>query len=400
MFNYLQRLLGERGLAPHGFCLLWDPALIWTHVIADALIGIAYFSIPIVIARFLTHRRDVAFGWVVWMFAAFIMACGTTHFLSIWTLWHPDYGIEGLVKLFTAVVSVVTAVALWPLLPRAIALPSPAQLQGANDALLLRIAERDAALAALQRESAERVRAEDLLRQAQKMEAIGQLTGGIAHDFNNLLTIVVANLDRVRRLTEGDAKLERPVTNALAGAERAAKLTSQLLAFSRRQPLIAADHDVNKVVEGMQAIVAASVPAAITVVFDLAPAVWPVRIDANQLENAVLNLIVNARDAMPGGGTLTVRTRNAAPDEGPRAGDHAVIEIADTGTGMAADVVAHAFEPFFTTKDVGKGTGLGLSQVDGFVSQSGGRVTIDSVVGTGTTIAIVLPRAGDAPDLP
>ncbi len=143
--------------------------MIWTHVIADALIGIAYFSIPVAIVYFLTHRRDVAFGWIVWLFAAFIMACGATHFLSIWTLWHPDYGIEGLVKALTAIISVVTAVALWPLLPRAIALPSPAQLQMANAGLSLRIAERDTALAALYRETAERERAETMFRQSQKM---------------------------------------------------------------------------------------------------------------------------------------------------------------------------------------------------------------------------------------
>ena len=392
MFTYLQHLLGERGLAPHGFCLLWDPALIWTHVIADALIGVAYFSIPVAIAYFLTRRRDVAFGWVVWMFAAFIMACGTTHFLSIWTLWHPDYGVEGLVKAGTAAVSVVTAVALWPLLPRAIALPSPAQLQRANADLSLRIGERDAALAALRRETAERERAEDLLRHAQKMEAVGQLTGGIAHDFNNLLTIVVANLDRVRRLTEGDARLERPLANALSGTERAAKLTSQLLAFARRQPLHAAEQDLNAIVTVMHGLAAAMLPAGMRIDLDLTSDLWPVRVDMNQMESVLLNLIVNARDAMPGGGSVAIRTRNKPGDDA--AGDRVVLEVTDAGTGMTPETAARAFEPFFTTKGVGEGTGLGLSQVYGFVTQSGGTVAIDSAPGQGTTIRIALPRAG------
>ncbi len=383
MLTYLQHLLGERGLAPHGFCLLWDPALIWTHVLSDALIGLAYFSIPIALAYFLTHRRDVSFSWVVWMFAGFIMACGTTHFLSIWTLWHPDYGIEGLVKAATAGVSVVTAVALWPLLPKAIALPSPAQLQRANDALSLRIAERDEALTALHRATAERERAEDMLRQSQKMEAVGQLTGGIAHDFNNLLTIVVANLDRVRRLTGDDPRLARSLANAATGAERAAELTAQLLAFARRQPLEPAEHDLNRLIGDVDGLAAATLPAGTAITFDLAPELPPVRVDASQTTNAVLNLIVNARDAMREGGTVTIRTRREA--------DGVVLEVADTGTGMDAATQARAFEPFFTTKGVGEGTGLGLSQVYGFVSQSGGKVAIDSSPGEGTTVRIVLP---------
>ncbi len=385
MFDYFQRLLGERGLAPHGFCLLWDPALIWTHVISDALIGLAYFSIPIALAHFLTRRRDVAFSWVVWMFAAFIMACGTTHFFAIWTLWHPDYGIEGLVKAATAGVSVFTAVALWPLLPRAIALPSPAQLQNVNADLKVRIAERDAALAALQREAGERARAEEMLRHAQKMEAVGQLTGGIAHDFNNLLTIVVANLDRVQRMTDGDARLARPLANAVTGAERAAELTAQLLAFARRQPLEPAEHDLNRLIADAEHLAAATLPAGTRLTLDLAAEPLPVRVDASQTTNAVLNLIVNARDAMPAGGTVTIRTR--------RAPDGVVLEVADAGIGMDAATQARAFEPFFTTKAVGEGTGLGLSQVYGFVTQTGGSVAIDSVPGAGTTVHIVLPSA-------
>jgi signal transduction histidine kinase len=391
MIDYFQRLLGERGLAPHGFCLLWDPALIWTHVISDALIGLAYFSIPVAIAYFLTHRRDIAFSWVVWLFAAFILACGTTHFLSIWTLWHPDYGIEGLVKATTAAVSVVTAVALWPLLPRAVALPSPAQLQRANDALRLRVAERDDALTALRRETAERERAEDMLRQSQKMEAVGQLTGGIAHDFNNLLTVVVANLDRVRRLSEGDDRLERPLANALTGAERAAQLTSQLLAFARRQPLHAEERDLNALVTAVLDLAAGSLTPLIRIETDLAADLWPVRVDANQTESALLNLLINARDAMPDGGAVTVRTYNAVATDGD--GDLAVIEVTDSGCGMTAETQARVFEPFFTTKGVGAGTGLGLSQVYGFVTQSGGTIEIDSAPGVGTTVRVGLPRA-------
>ena len=393
MFDYLQRLLEARGIAPHGYCLLWDPALIWTHVIADALIGVAYFSIPIAIAYFLTKRRDIAFSWVVWMFAVFIMACGTTHFFSIWTLWNPDYGLEGLVKLVTAAASVFTAVALWPLLPRAIALPSPAQLQLVNTDLRTRIEERDAALAALEREAAERHRAEEMLRQSQKMEAVGQLTGGIAHDFNNLLTIIVANLDRARRLPTGDAGLERAIGNALEGANRASTLTEQLLAFSRKQPLLPAPQDLNGIVERTRALLAGTLGSGITIVVDLAPDLWPVVVDANQTENAILNLAVNARDAMPEGGVLTLRTCNAAADAAAgRPEDTVVLEVRDTGVGMPREVVERATEPFFTTKETGRGTGLGLSQVYGFIRQSGGDLGIDSTPGEGTVVSIRLPR--------
>ena len=383
MFDYFSRLLAERGLAPHGYCLLWEPALVWTHVVSDLLIGVAYFSIPLVLVTFLRRRRDVQFGWVVWLFAAFIMLCGLTHFMSIYVLWVPAYGVEGLIKLLTAIVSVATAVALWPLLPKAIALPSPSQLALANTDLLARIGERDAALAALEQETFDREHAEDMLRQAQKMEAVGQLTGGVAHDFNNLLTIVVGNLERAQRLAKSEAQLVETLGNAMEGADRAAKLTQQLLAFSRRQALTPSRQDLSMIVRGMAGLLERTLGVKYNVVFDLASDLPSVVVDPIQTENVVLNLAINARDAMPDGGELRIMTR---PD-----GAFVRLTVTDTGTGMPDAVRDRIFEPFFTTKPIGQGTGLGLSQVYGFAKQSGGDVDVESAPGKGTTISLILP---------
>ncbi len=400
MFDYFQKLLGAQGLAPHGYCLLWDPALIWTHVISDALIGLAYFSIPVVLVTFIIRRKDIAFSWIAWMFAAFIMACGTTHFLSIWTLWRPDYGPEALVKLVTAIVSVFTAIALWVLLPRALAVPSQAQLRLVNEELLARVVERDLALAALERETAERLQAETLLRQSQKMEAVGQLTGGIAHDFNNMLAIVSGSLELLeRRMGEADPRARRYLNAASDAARRAADLTQRLLAFSRRQALQPQVIAANTLVSGMSELLRSSLGATVQLETVLAGGLWRICVDPAQLENALLNLSVNARDAMPEGGRLTIETQNAHLDDnyvadtiGLPPGQYVMIAVSDTGGGMAPEVIDQAFEPFFTTKDVGKGTGLGLSQVYGFVKQSGGHIKIYSEPGNGTTVKLYLPR--------
>ncbi|HYF54083.1 MAG TPA: putative PEP-binding protein, partial [Salinarimonas sp.] len=289
-------------------------------------------------------------------------------------------------------------------IPQALALPSPHQLRVLNEALAEGIRERDRALEALARETAERERTEAMLRQSQKMEAVGQLTGGVAHDFNNLLTVIVANLERLeRKLAGAEPDVKRSLSHAMAGAERAAIVTQQLLAFARKQPLESRAVDVNALVEGLAELLRRSLGERVSLETRLAPDPWPTRIDANQMENALVNLAVNARDAMPDGGRLTVTTANlpaaqAAAVDGLPPGDHVVVEVADTGHGMTPEVLEHAFEPFFTTKPVGEGTGLGLSQVYGFVTQSNGRVLIDSAPGRGTVIRLYLPRlSGERP---
>ena len=258
----------------------------------------------------------------------------------------------------------------------------------------------------LRAQIAERERVEGVLRQAQKMEAMGQLTGGIAHDFNNLLQVIMGNLEVLQRrklVTSDDAA--RMIASARRGAERAATLTQRLLAFARRQPLDPKPFDVNKLVNGMSELLHRTLGEAIRIETVQAGGIWRVHADANQLENALLNLAVNARDAMDSGGKLTIETANVLLDERYAdaneipAGQYVMIAVSDTGQGMTGEVAAKAFEPFFTTKDVGKGSGLGLSQVYGFIKQSGGHAKIYSEPGQGTTIKLYLPRLAQQEDV-
>jgi len=255
-------------------------------------------------------------------------------------------------------------------------------------------AEREAAAAL--------ARTEDLLRQSQKMEAVGQLTGGIAHDFNNLLTAISGSLEMLqRRIGAGQTSdLERYTSAAITASQRAAALTQRLLAFARRQPLDPRRVDTNRLIAGMEEMLRRTLGPAIDLEMVLAGGLWPTLCDANQLESAILNLVINARDAMQEGGRLTIETSNAHLDDAYarsqageiRAGQYVAIAVTDTGTGMPPDVVARAFDPFFTTKPIGRGTGLGLSMLYGFVKQSDGHVRIYSEPGTGTTFRLYLPR--------
>jgi signal transduction histidine kinase/CheY-like chemotaxis protein len=248
--------------------------------------------------------------------------------------------------------------------------------------------------------SASRKVLEEQLRQSQKMEAIGQLTGGLSHDFNNLLAVIIGNLDLLRGQVGWNADAAEAVEEALGAALRGADLNRRLLAFARRQPLQPKNLDPIELVVAMTRLLRRTLGEHIEIVLSSATDVWPLHVDPAQLESALTNLVVNARDAMPNGGRVTIGTRNvsidrdyAASHSDVAAGDYVVLEVSDNGTGMPPEVVAHVFEPFFTTKDKEKGTGLGLSMVFGFAKQSGGHVQVYSEPGIGTTLRLYLPRA-------
>ncbi|MBV9372497.1 MAG: response regulator [Alphaproteobacteria bacterium] len=256
------------------------------------------------------------------------------------------------------------------------------------------MAELSQALGQLHAQMREREQAEEQLRHAQKMEAVGQLTGGIAHDFNNLLTVIQGSADILKRPGLEEAKRIRFAEAIVQTAARAAALTGQLLAFARRQPLKPQVLDINARILGMTELLDRTLGERIGIVTRLSPGLCRVKVDPAQLEAALLNIAVNARDAMPDGGTLTLSTGEAPPLEDGRAA--IAVAVADTGTGIDPEVLQRVFEPFFTTKSVGKGTGLGLSQVYGFAAQTGGEVKVASTPGEGTVVTMILP-CSDAP---
>ncbi len=619
-------LLDPSGLTPHGFCLLWEPWLIWTHALSDGGIAVAYLAISLALARIVQRRRDLVHRPLFLLFATFILFCGGTHVLSLLTIWVPAYGAEAVLKAVTAGVSLTTAATLWRLMPNALSLPSTVQLEVANASLrdsetrqnasfenspvplftvddgnhiikvsdswlqalgyeraevigrsmreflapgcvpldpvarmalvtrgavddlrrdfrrsdgtvievlvsgrfypqagsmmlscvmvdvsalmhaeaalgrseehsrlalsavnslgtydwdivndrvhangsFARIVGIDPAAAAgapladylvnvpakargevlLEHERAMRAggdcsvihpvnqpdgsvrwclakshctlaadgtplrlsgiliditeqRAmEEQLRQSQKMEAVGQLTGGLAHDFNNMLQGITGSLDLLSmRLADGRlAGADRYIAAAQRDASRAAALTQRLLAFSRQQMLLPEQTDSDTLIATMADLIQRTVGPEISVEVVPTAGLWTTLCDTNQMENALLNLCINARDAMPGGGRLTIETANASLDRRSAfdwdmaPGEYVAVCVTDTGTGMPADVVARAFDPFFTTKPLGVGTGLGLSMIYGFAQQSGGQARIYSEVGVGTTVRIYLPR--------
>jgi PAS domain S-box-containing protein len=235
------------------------------------------------------------------------------------------------------------------------------------------------------------------LAESQKLDALGQLTGGVAHDFNNLLMIISGSLHILKKSATSDPKLERAMSAIETATKRGAALTNQLLTFARLQSVNPQAIDFAERVGAIREVLDAGVGSSVRLAFDIHSDTWPIKADVSELETALLNLVINARDAMPDGGAVTIQARNVVLNEPPLAGDFVAIDVTDTGLGIPSDVLDKIFEPFFTTKPIGKGTGLGLSQVHGFAHQAGGTVKVASELGKGTTFTILLPRGMDAP---
>jgi len=552
MFSPIASMLD--GIA-HGYCLLWNPALLWVHAGADLVIAAAYFAIPFSLIRFIRQRRDIPFNSVFLCFGAFILLCGTTHLLAVYNIWVPNWWLSGGVKIATAGVSVATAGLMVRLMPQALALPSPAQLRVANAELAdtnarleEEVAERKAVQAALARaaetaealveqrtaelaaanaqllrkqaryqafvqasgdlvwtshadgtadevaaanaflglpaestlthdtwveqlhpddrdwvtrgwkrsiETGEPFEAEYRLRnatggwrtiqshrvpvrdegnavvqewigvlsdvterataakqmaamteqmqQSQRLEAVGRLAGGIAHDFNNLLTVITGAGGLVLEDLPKDHPVRQDAEDVVAAGTRAAALTAQLLAYSRKQVMQPRVLNLNTVLDDVQAMLRRLIDAPVQIEVNQEADICCIEADVNQLEQVIMNLALNARDAMPNGGTLTFETRRSLMDEqyasthlGMTPGEYVMLAVSDTGTGMDEMTRKQIFEPFFTTKPLGQGTGLGLATVYGIVRQSGGRIYVYSEPGLGTTFKLYFPRVAAA----
>lgn len=381
MFDIIRQFFSSQ-YAPHGYCLLWEPWLIWSHVLSDGLIAASYFSIPVALMIFIRQRRDVSFGFVFWLFALFITACGITHAMRIWNMWHGDYGAEALVKILTAAVSVGAAITLWPLLPRVLALPSPAQLREVNEALRYEMAERR--------------KAEAALLQAQKMEAVGRLSGGIAHDFHNILQVVGGSVSLIAERTAGlDPKIKELTDSALLSIERGTRITGQLLSFSHEEGRVLEPIHIADLLADLAELLGPILPPRVDLEIEGSEAPMAVLADPGQLELAILNMVINSREAMPNGGQIRIALSpyHAVGRHDLADGDYLRITVADTGIGMSAEVAERALEPFFSTKPTGMGSGLGLSMVYGMSRRSGGTTVIESRPGVGTTIHVYLHLA-------
>jgi C4-dicarboxylate-specific signal transduction histidine kinase len=393
---------------PHGMCYQWQPEVLWLHVVSDTVIALSYYLIPLGLIYFVRKRRDLPFNWMFVMFGIFILGCGTTHVMGVWTVWNPDYWVDGFIKAGTAVASVSTAALLWALMPAMLALPSPEQLRRANEELRREVADRRRAEAALQEarddlerrvqeRTAELLELQTELAHALRVTTMGELAASIAHEVNQPLAAVVTNANACQRWLAADppntAEADASLMRIVRDGERAGEIVKRIRAFVKKgSSHTAAAEDVNDLVDEVFALVRdTSSRHQVEIQSDLGPGLPLVQADRVQLQQVVLNLVINAIDAMKdihnGPRQLTVRTRVEEPS-------HVVVSISDTGVGVRDSPIDKLFEPFFTTKAAGMGMGLSVSRA--IVERHGGRLWASVNRGAGTTFTFSLPATGAA----
>ncbi|MHC5723628.1 MAG: sensor histidine kinase [Nostoc sp.] len=429
MLEFLQNLFTDSSFIPHGHCYLWKPSLVWLNIISDSLIALVYYSIPIILIYFVHKRKDFPFKWILLLFGAFIVSCGTTHVMDVWTLWHPTYWLSTFIKFITAIVSLYTAIALLPIIPQALALPSPAQLEAANCQLKLTLKELE--------------NTQSQLIQTEKMSSLGQLVAGIAHEINNPVNFIYGNISHAREYTKDlldlvelyqqsycpptpeiheqlytidldflQHDLPKVLDSMKMGAERIRQIVLSLRNFSRL------DEDGMKAVdihEGMDSTLlllqnrlkAKSGHPEIQVIRDYGN-LPPIVCHAGQMNQVFMNLLTNAIDVLEESFvishlSLVNKTEQRTNDQGQMTfpqirirtlieEERVIISIADNGLGMTEEVGKRLFDPFFTTKPVGKGTGMGLSiSYQIVVKKHCGQIQCISAPGEGAEFIIMIP---------
>jgi signal transduction histidine kinase/CheY-like chemotaxis protein len=432
MIEWFRQLLAEGNFMPHGMCYLWQPGVLGLHVVSDALITLAYFSIPFTLVYFVRKRQDLQFHWMFLCFAVFIVACGTTHLMEIWVIWHPTYWLSGGIKAVTALASVPTAILLVRLIPQALQLPSPSTLRIANAELEREIADRRRAETEIRRINeqleervAERTRELEatnrVLRQTQlavmqteRLRALGQMASGIAHDINNALSPATLYSHSLLERSAGMSDELREDLRAIHGAiEDVAHTVARMRDFyRRREPQFApVPVHLNRILEQVIDLTRArwqDMPQERGLVINLEtrvpPDLPPVLGEEGEIRDALTNLVLNAVDAMPEGGKLTLHAyadrrwedseltglRESGQPVAPRSTAQVRIDVRDTGAGMTEEVRRRCMEPFFTTK-AERGTGLGLAMVYGMVKRHGAHMEIESTPRIGTAVSLIFP---------
>ncbi|UYY59465.1 response regulator [Sphingomonas sp. S2-65] len=376
-----------------------EPALTWAALAADAVTGLCFLAMLGALFALSRRRSDLPLGWPFWCIAKFLMASGLMHLVAAWSPWRPMPMLETAFQIIAASFGVATAVTLWALLPRALALPRPGALAEAQAQLAAVGTERDAALAQLRSETEQRRTVEVALLRAKKLEAAGQLTGGIAHDFNNLLQAIAGNLELIARKADDPDRVVRWSASALDAVERGRAVTGQLLAFSRRQQSVAAPVRLVELIGGVRELAERAVAPLSQVIVEPIDSNWNVQVDALQLELAILNLAFNAREAMPDGGVLTLFAERASGTVPASLtfGDYIALHLTDTGKGMDEEAIARALEPFPSQHDDGSRGGMSLSMASEVLRRMGGAIAVRSSEGEGTRVTLYLPVAKNEP---